>query len=142
MKKNNVAGLEDILQLFEDNVSVSDISASRYLGKISAAIVKKRVEMGMTQKQFSEYVGVSQGMVSKWEGGDYNFTIRTLAEIAEKLDLELYLNMKEYNEQGADKSMITLTSEKNKFISVKSKVISFGAWKSSKYQEITDKKEM
>lgn len=69
MKKNNVAGLKDILQLFEDNVSVSDISASRYLGKISAAIVKKRVEMGMTQKQFSEYVGVSQGMVSKWEGG-------------------------------------------------------------------------
>lgn len=142
MKNNDIAGLEDILQLFEDNVSVSDINASRYLGKISAAIVKKRVEMGMTQKQFSEYVGVSQGMVSKWEGGDYNFTIRALAEIAEKLDLELYLNLKEYNEQGADKSMITLTSEKNKFISVKSKVISFGAWKSSKYQEITEKKEM
>lgn len=146
MKNNYTTGLGDLLQLFEDNVSVSDINGSRYLGKISAAIVRKRIEMGMTQKQFSQYLGVSQGMVSKWEGGDYNFTIRALAEIAEKLNLELYLNLKEYEERTADRGLNTefayLTSEKKQFISVKSNVISFGAWKSSKYQEMTDNKEM
>ena len=34
-------------------------------------------------------MGVTQGMVSKWESREYNFTIRSLNEICEKVDLEL-----------------------------------------------------
>lgn len=86
-------GLKDLLQLFEDNVEVSDIIASKVLGSISASIVEKRIQFNMTQKEFAGYMGVSQGMVSKWEGGDYNFTIKTLADIAEKLDLELTVKL-------------------------------------------------
>lgn len=50
--------------------------------------------MKMTQKEFVEHIKVSQGMISKWESGDYNFSIKTLAEVAEKLDMELYINLK------------------------------------------------
>jgi len=32
-------------------------------------------------------MGVSQGMVSKWESREYNFTVKTLNEICEKLKL-------------------------------------------------------
>lgn len=28
-------------------------------------------------------------MVSRWESGDYNFTIKTISEILDKLDLDL-----------------------------------------------------
>ena len=31
--------------MFEDNISIADINASRYLGKISASIVKRRMEL-------------------------------------------------------------------------------------------------
>lgn len=48
----------------------------------------------MTQKEFAKHIKVSQGMISKWEGGDYNFSIKSLAEFAEKLDMELYVNLK------------------------------------------------
>ncbi len=92
--KVNSCGLEEILKLFEDNISIADINAARYLGKISAAIVKKRTEWNMTQQEFAKHINVSQAMVSKWEGGDYNFSVKALAEIAEKLDLELYINLK------------------------------------------------
>ena len=85
--KENSTSLEDLLAMFEDNISIADINASRYLGKISASIVKRRME-------FAGYLGVSQGMVSRWEGGDYNFSIKALSEIAEKLELELYINLK------------------------------------------------
>lgn len=47
----------------------------------------------MTQNEFAKYLGVSQGMVSKWEGGDYNFSIKTLAEIAERLNMELAVEL-------------------------------------------------
>ena len=86
-------GLSDLLELFEEDVAISDITASRTLGNISASIVKKRLELNMTQKEFAAYMSVSQGMVSKWEGGDYNFSIKTLADIAEKLDMELMVSM-------------------------------------------------
>ena len=92
--KENSASLADLLDMFEDNISIADINASRYLGKISASIVKRRMELKMSQKEFAGYLGVSQGMVSRWEGGDYNFSIKALSEIAEKLELELYINLK------------------------------------------------
>lgn len=63
------------------------------LAKISARIERCRMEMGMTQLEFAKYMGVSQGMVSKWESRDYNFTIRTLNEICQKLDLEFSVEL-------------------------------------------------
>lgn len=63
------------------------------LAKISARIERCRMEMGMTQLEFAKYMGVSQGMVSKWESREYNFTIRTLNEICQKLDLEFSVEL-------------------------------------------------
>ncbi len=91
--KVSSAGLNDLLELFTDKLELSDITASRLLGNISAAITKRRLKYHMTQKDFAEFLCVSQGMISKWEGGDYNFSIKTLAEIAEKLDMELTVNL-------------------------------------------------
>lgn len=95
MGKENVVGLDELFQLFEDKITLADINASKYLGKISAAIVQRRIELKMTQKEFATYVDVSQGMVSKWESGDYNFTVKGLTELAEKLNMELGINFKE-----------------------------------------------
>ncbi|MDE6183984.1 MAG: helix-turn-helix transcriptional regulator [Lachnospiraceae bacterium] len=120
-------GLSDLLELFENDIAVSDINASKILGSISASIVRKRVELNMTQKEFAVYVGVSQGMVSKWEGGDYNFSIKSLAEIAEKLDMELKVNLdavrKDFQVKSIQISDISyVVSERKKFIGKTSKV--------------------
>ncbi|MBR1701541.1 MAG: helix-turn-helix transcriptional regulator [Lachnospiraceae bacterium] len=96
-------GVDDLLGLFEDSVEVEDILAAQILGEVSAAIVKKRLGLGMTQKEFAKYVGVSQGMVSRWEGGDYNFTIRNLVELSAKLDLSLDVSMKSQERQDEKK---------------------------------------
>lgn len=63
------------------------------LAKISARIERRRIEMGMTQKEFAEYMGVSQGMISKWESREYNFTIKTLNEICQKIGLDLSISL-------------------------------------------------
>ena len=69
-------------------LSDTEVKTIVELAKISARIERCRIEMGMTQLEFAEYMGVSQGMVSKWESREYNFTIRTLNEICQKIDLE------------------------------------------------------
>jgi len=43
----------------------------------------------MNRKQFAEFMGVSQGLVSRWERGETNFTLETLVNIASKLGLEM-----------------------------------------------------
>ncbi len=129
-------GLSDLLELFENDIAVSDINSSKILGSISASIVKKRVELNMTQKEFAVYVGVSQGMVSKWEGGDYNFSIKSLVEIAEKLDMELKVNLQANRKNPQVKcikntEISCVVSESKKFIG-----------KTSKTNEYTSKSKM
>lgn len=81
------------------------------LAKISARIERCRMEMGMTQLEFAKYMGVSQGMVSKWESRDYNFTIRTLNEICQKLDLEFSVEL-EKSSTKADYTIIRWDEER------------------------------
>lgn len=71
-----------------EGFSDAEVKTIVELAKISARIERCRIEMGMTQLEFAKHMGVSQGMVSKWESREYNFTIRTLNEICQKLDLE------------------------------------------------------
>ncbi len=76
-----------------EGLSEAEIKTTVELAKISARIELCRLEMGLTQQEFAKYMGVSQGMVSKWESREYNFTIRSLNEIGRKLDLDLFINL-------------------------------------------------
>lgn len=88
------SNLNELIKLMAEHVSPSDIVAAEQLAKISATIAKKRIELGMNQTEFAKFMGVSQGMISKWESEDYNFSVEALAKISEKLNLELDISMK------------------------------------------------
>lgn len=76
-----------------EGFSEAEVKTVVELAKISARIERCRIEMGLTQQEFAEYMGVTQGMVSKWESREYNFTIKTLNEICQKIDLELSVSL-------------------------------------------------
>ena len=80
---------EDMMDIFKNDITAADIMSANISAEISSFLVHKRMSMGLNQTQFGEYMGVSQGMVSKWEGGEYNYTIESLCRIASKLDLDL-----------------------------------------------------
>ncbi len=61
---------------------------------IAVKIRSRRKELNLTQKQFAELLGVTQGMVSKWESADYNFTIESLVELFDKLNITFALKEK------------------------------------------------
>ena len=49
---------------------------------------KLRTEKGLTQTQLANLMYVNKATISKWESGEYNFTINTLNEICDKLGLD------------------------------------------------------
>ena len=72
--------------LFSAVLTPAEIAANDQLALISAAIELWRVDHHMTQADFAKHMGVTQAMVSKWE---YNFSVKTLAEISAKLGISL-----------------------------------------------------
>lgn len=86
--------MNDLINAISDSLSYGDILAAEQLSKISTMIVKARLDRGMTQKEFASMLGVSQGMVSKWESEDYNFTIEALAHICDKLGWDMNVDLK------------------------------------------------
>lgn len=87
-----------------EGIDDAEIKTIVELARISAKIERCRLDLGMTQKEFADYMGVSQGMISKWESREYNFTIRSLNEICQKLKLSLSMSM----EKPCSKSDYTL----------------------------------
>ena len=84
------------VNLFSD-LSQKNKKIASIKGTISAAIINKRHALRMNQTKFAEYLGCSQSMISKWEAGEYNFTIEKLFDLSEKLDLDfdIYLRPKQ-----------------------------------------------
>ena len=54
-----------------------------------------RAAMDLTQEQLAEKLGVGQSMISKYESGTYNWSIRSLSEVSSKLGLDLTLSIDE-----------------------------------------------
>jgi len=52
---------------------------------ISAALINYRADKSLSQKELAEKLECSQAMISKIESGDYNFTIRKLFDVVNKL---------------------------------------------------------
>lgn len=105
-----------------EGISEAEVKTTVELAKISAKIERCRLDLGMTQKEFADYMGVTQGMVSKWESREYNFTIRSLNEICQKLGLSLSMSMEqpclknEYEIIKWDEERFTHNSKKHSWV--------------------------
>jgi ribosome-binding protein aMBF1 (putative translation factor) len=63
---------------------------AKYIGQIAASIQRQRKAKGYTQQELANKIGITQVMVSRWENGEENFTVATLAKISKALDMALY----------------------------------------------------
>lgn len=59
--------------------------------EIAKALIRARMDSGITQKQLSEKTGITQGDISKMENGTYNPSIRTLKRLAAGMGKQLRL---------------------------------------------------
>lgn len=85
VKKNAVPG-----DLFPELTS-AEKKYNYVIADIAVKIHNKRKELKLTQKEFAGLVGVSQGMVSKWESGEYNFSLESIIGLFDKLEIPFML---------------------------------------------------
>lgn len=102
MIKNN--RMDDLLNTIFNNFSDEDLQTADMLSMIATAISSKRIELHLNQSQLAKKLGVTQAMVSKWENGDYNFTVRQIVKIFNKLDLDVDIAIHPKNPYLVDKT--------------------------------------
>lgn len=124
-------GMNDLLVGLSDSFCAEDMMLAGLEASICSEIISQRIKRNMTQKEFAEFMGVSQGLVSKWEKGECNFTLSSLVRIASKLGLRMQSPLTPSEPHYTDSPCITL-------LPIKWNTISTG---SSKYHS-SELKEM
>jgi len=76
---------ELLLELADDDTRL-ELNLISVMTDIAAALINYRVENALSQKELAKRLECSQAMGSKIESGDYNFTIRKLFDIVNKLN--------------------------------------------------------
>ena len=92
MSKNVKCGIQDLFGLFEEILSPADVLSAKLMTQISGIITKERIKRHMTQSEFAGYLNVTQSQISRWEHGDYNFSLEKIADIAAKLNLDVNIS--------------------------------------------------
>ncbi len=88
--KNKVSSFNDFLEeQLKDPELKAEYDALEPEFVIMEAIMKARIETGLTQKELSEKTGISQADISRLERGTANPSIKTLQRIATALDRKL-----------------------------------------------------
>ena len=77
------------LSALSSGLSGDELLLATLQAMIAAEISMRRQELGLSQKDFAKKMRVSQGLVSRWEAGEANYTLSTLVKIASALGLEL-----------------------------------------------------
>ena len=71
--------MDKLVNVLTQGLSEADLSNAILIADVAAEISICRIKMGMTQKEFAKYLGVSQGWVSRIESGDCDSTIMLIA---------------------------------------------------------------
>lgn len=83
-------------QFKEDKDLEKDFYKGLEKSRIAIEITAFRERSGLTQAELARRVGTSQSAIARMENADYqNYSIRTLRKIAEVLDLELLVSLRD-----------------------------------------------
>jgi len=58
-----------------------------------SALIKKRIEKGLSQEELARRIGTRQSAISRLESGNYNPTFRVLNKVAQALDSEIKISI-------------------------------------------------
>lgn len=61
---------------------------------IVQAIIRKRIEEGISQKELAKRIGTKQSAIARFESGTYNPTLLFIGRITDALDADLQITVK------------------------------------------------
>ncbi|MCL5011023.1 MAG: helix-turn-helix transcriptional regulator [Patescibacteria group bacterium] len=82
-------------RLLKDKEVKKSYEALRPEFEFITAIIKKRIEKGLTQKMLAKKLGTKQSAISRLESGAYNPSFAFLKKIVNAMNLELKISLVE-----------------------------------------------
>jgi transcriptional regulator with XRE-family HTH domain len=95
-----------------DNLTQEEKDYEKLMASISEKLITERKKRKLTQGDFANLLGVKQSMVSKWESGEYNFSLRIVNKIFSKLNMKVNMTFSENGFINNNKSDVQWNSEK------------------------------
>ncbi|MFC5719708.1 helix-turn-helix domain-containing protein [Streptomyces gamaensis] len=74
----------------------SDVTGARMARHATASLAGVLAERGISRKELADSMGVSPGRVSQILSGDENLTLRSLAAVADALDVRMEISFHEH----------------------------------------------
>lgn len=99
-----------LLSELSEGLSTEELVFADIASDLAVAIASQRLSLGLTQTELAQLCGKTQATVSKWENAESNFQLKTLVELAEKLNLTLTVSLTPKEEPPAEKSPATSPS--------------------------------
>lgn len=93
MHNNICLNMNEFFDMMESFIKKEDVIYSKTIALIVSSLIKERQRLRLNQSEFAKLLNVKQSVISRWEGGDSNFTIKTLSKIAASLNFDLYVNL-------------------------------------------------
>jgi len=94
-KLNEMIKQAQLNSQLKDALGKEEFEISKRKGELAANIYLTRKELNLNQKDFGRLFGVTQVMVSKWESGDYNFSLDEIEKIEKELNLVFFRSTRE-----------------------------------------------
>lgn len=98
------------------NIDEKEMARTRKRMMLAAKIEDAMKRRGLNQAQLARLMGKSQTVISEWLSGDRNFTVDTLADIEEALDVQI-LNLSLMTVISSSASSTCVVSSKRKTLS-------------------------
>lgn len=80
---------DDLKQKLQDPEFVKIFGAAQAKSSFAITLARARAKLGLTQKELASKLGVSQGYISKLEGGEANPTLERIGSLLSVLGLSL-----------------------------------------------------
>ncbi len=99
---------------FQFDVGSRARKAGRFIGRVRSELLKalsdKKAKDGLTQQALATKLGVHRSLVNRQLSGESNLTLRSLADLAWAMDMELNFELRERAEAfGQNESTATST---------------------------------
>lgn len=75
----------------------AEYTSTKALDEFSAQLVNYRIQHDLNQTELAKTLGISQPMVSQYEAGTNNITVKRLCEICEKIGVRVQINYENAN---------------------------------------------
>lgn len=120
-----------------DDIPVERMYALKIRAAIANAIYGERKRRGMSQAEFAQFCDVAQPMISKWESGEYNFSVMAWAALSHKLGIPFYPIDSSHSFSATERidDRSSSSSDSNSYIGLN--IVDFGKY----YQKYTELKE-